>query len=214
MPHRPRSSSSHAEETLKKKSQKQLAETTDPIEKLRLMCLARGSGGILGFGKIFRRMDDDGTGTLSEEEFLKGINETGLDATPEEAAEIFKAFDADGKGSIDYNEFIRAIRPRMNENRKKLVEMAFDKLDSTDDGVVNMEDLKGVYSVSRNPHYMSGELSEEDILKRFLRNFEGETTVDGKITKDEFFDYYSGVSASIDKDGFFDLMMRNAWGIK
>ncbi|RXG68608.1 hypothetical protein Avbf_10853 [Armadillidium vulgare] len=110
MPHRPRSSSSHAEETLKKKSQKQLADATDPIEKLRLMCLARGSGGILGFGKIFRRMDDDGTGTLSEEEFLKGINETGLDATPEEAAEIFKAFDADGKGSIDYNEFIRAIR--------------------------------------------------------------------------------------------------------
>ncbi|RXG68607.1 hypothetical protein Avbf_10852 [Armadillidium vulgare] len=47
-----------------------------------------------------------------------------------------------------------------------------------------MEDLKGVYSVSRNPHYMSGELSEEDILKRFLRNFEGETTVDGKQTKD------------------------------
>jgi len=36
---------------------------------------------------------------------------------------------------------------------------------------------------------------------------------DGKITWDEFLDYYKDISAGIDRDDYFELMMRNCWHI-
>ena len=62
-----------------------------------------------------------------------------------------------------------------------------------------------------NPDFENGRKSEDEILNSFLAKFEGNSSTDGQLTKDEFIDYYSGVSASIDEDLYFDLMMRKAW---
>lgn len=61
--------------------------------------------------------------------------------------------------------------------------------------------------------YVSGEETEEQILNQFLANFEEGGNVDAKVSQEEFFNYYSGVSASIDNDGYFDLLLRKAYNI-
>ena len=57
----------------------------------------------------------------------------------------------------------------------------------------------------------SGEESHEKILKRFLASFEEGALVDGGVTKEEFFNYYAGICATIDDDTFFDLLMRQCY---
>jgi len=195
------------------KCKKALQTEKDPLEKLRLACLARGANGIQGLSRTFKIMDDDESRSLDAKEFKKGIHDYGLTEMDQETIdELFTIFDKDGSGSIDFDEFLVKLRPKMSQARKNLIFQAFKKLDRTGDGVVTIEDLRGVYSAKKHPKYLSGELTEDQVLGTFLESFDSQDK-DGKITEEEFQNYYVGVSASIDSDVYFDLMMRNAWKI-
>lgn len=155
-------------------------------------------------------MDDDGNKKLNYDEFKKGLHDYGCAITDDEAKELCQAVDTNGDGSVDFDEFLSMIRPPMSQGRINLVEKAFQVLDKTGDGVITIADLKGVYNARKHPKYLNGELTEAEVFQEFLKSFEmGEA--DGKVTKEEFINYYSGVSDSIDQDAYFDLMMRNAW---
>uniref|UniRef100_A0A671VDX0 Calcyphosine-like b n=1 Tax=Sparus aurata TaxID=8175 RepID=A0A671VDX0_SPAAU len=122
-------------------AKRRLSECSDPVERLRLQCLARGSSGIKGLGRTFKIMDDDNSRSLDLKEFLKGLNDYGILMEKQEAMALFQQFDRDGSGTIDFDEFLITLR----------------------------------------------------------------------VTKEEFVNYYCGVSASVDSDVYFILMMKNAW---
>lgn len=202
-----------AEAKLKESAKANIAVATDPLEKLRNHCLSQGYSGILSLGKLFRRLDKDRSWTLSRDELSRGVSQFGLDLTEDDIKKLFSAFEKDGQSGINYEEFLDALRPEMSAPRKTAVENVFKHLDKTGDGVVTVEDLKGVYSAKNHPKVLKKEVTEEQLLKKFLNMFESNSSVDGKVTKKEFLDYYSGLSKSIDDDEYFITVVKMSWGL-
>ncbi|CAG0901916.1 unnamed protein product [Darwinula stevensoni] len=88
---------------------------------------------------------------------------------------------------------------------------AFNKLDVDGTGTITADDLKKSHDFSHNPKVLSGEETVDQLLSKHLAMFEGAGATDGKVTKKEFQDYYNALSASIDSDDYFELMMKNAY---
>ena len=164
-------------------------------------------------------MDDNNSRSLDLYEFTKAMKDYMLGFSDSEIKQLYSYFDSDRSGSVDYDEFLRALRGPMNAFRKKLVAQAYNKLDRDRSGYIDINDIKGVYSAKTHPDVLNGKKTEEQILLEFLETFETHHSLrnngapDHIVTKEEFEEYYNNISASIDNDQYFELMMNNAWKI-
>uniref|UniRef100_A0A0M3HLF4 EF-hand domain-containing protein n=1 Tax=Ascaris lumbricoides TaxID=6252 RepID=A0A0M3HLF4_ASCLU len=70
----------------------------------------------------------------------------------------------------------------MSQSRLAVIDLAFKKLDKTGDGVITVDDMKGIYNAERHPQFISGEKTREEVFAQFLKNFEVGGHVDGKVS--------------------------------
>jgi len=186
----------------------------DPtLDRVRAKILKRaGKRGFKGLARILRIMDDNGNKKLSKEELKEGFATYQMGVTAREMETIFAYFDVNKDGNISVKEFIRGVRgPLTNPKRIELVKLAYGKLDKTGDGIVNMQDIRQAYDASKHPDVLEGKRTIEEVLVEFIEDWD--KNADGTITEEEFIDYYGDLSAGIDDDRYFELMIRNAWHI-
>ena len=120
-----------------------------------------------------------------------------------------KAYDVDGDGNIGYEEFLRGMREELNERKRAMVQRAFDMLDKDKSGVITAKDVMALYDVSKNPDFLEGKKTRKEIVEDFLDSFDGlRGNNDGKITKQEFFDYYTDLAVSTPTEDYFVVMMQ------
>jgi len=87
-------------------------------------------------------------------------------------------------------------------------------LDKNNSGKVSVDYIQEVYNASQHPEVKKGLKSEEEILTTFLQTFEtylSNNSIGDFVTVDDFLDYYTFISSSIDNDEYFEMMMQNAW---
>lgn len=180
------------------------------LEKVKEQLKSRGAESIGALGRAFKVMDDNGDRKLSKDDMYYGLTDYGCDITQGECATLYTFWDKNGDGVINFDEFLIGLRGEMNEVRKAVCDKAYEKMDSTGDGQVSMEDVRKTYNVDSHPKFQSGEMTADQIFAQFMGRM-GDGDGDGNISKQEWYDYYNGISASVDNDEEFVLILTNAW---
>eukprot|EP00668_Euglena_longa_P004661 GGOE01005443.1.p1 GENE.GGOE01005443.1~~GGOE01005443.1.p1 ORF type:complete len:557 (-),score=172.94 GGOE01005443.1:244-1779(-) len=189
-------------------------DSASQLERVKAKLLQRsGGGGFRGLMRILKTMDRDGNHQLTGQELQEGLKTYGIFLTDKEVASVVRTFDRDGSGTINVNEFLRELRGDLNPRRRALVLQAYRLLDRTGDGKVNLDDMFAIYGqhIDRHPEVVSGAKTPEKVLLEFSSSWD--RNGDGTVTEEEFLEYYADLSACIDNDNYFELMVRNAWHI-
>jgi len=182
----------------------------DPMEHIRMICLSRGASGIYNLGRSLRRLADHGD-KVSLAAFVKGLHDIEMGSV-EEATRIFRAFESDFTGYIDMKEFLFDIR-FLSKMREQIINRCFQTTDKNNDDIITVADLRKSYSVEHHPLFENGDEIREQIMQRFLATFEEGDNLLAEITHEEFLNYYAGISAMIEDDGYFDLLLREEYNL-
>ena len=103
--------------------------TASIVTKLKKELSQRGAKGMVGMGRKFRIMDDDGSKSLNMGEFKKAMKEMNMGLSDKELRVLFTHFDTDNSGSINFEEFIQGVRDPLSDRRRALVDWTAVELD-------------------------------------------------------------------------------------
>ena len=184
---------------------------SDVLGQLRYQLARNGSTGVRDMGRTFRSLDSfDGNRKVDRNEFVEALQQLGLNLTTYEYQLLFNYFDVDHDGNIDFNEFLVGVRGLPNAKRQALIDKAFLKFDRDGNGFIEAVELRGVYNCRFHPKVQDGTWTEEDAFRELLSNF-NDRNRDGRISKEEWNEYYSAVSAGVEQDEHFVHLMKAAW---
>jgi len=166
-----------------------------------------GVNGVRAMRHMLDRYDTSGDGQLSAAEFSAAMRDLRVDVTSREVAELVAYFDTDNSGRISLAELHAGLRPPIPDARLALVRRAFARADRGNDGAVTLDDL---VQVLRGLNGGGAPTSAQmDNVKMVLAGLD--SVPDGRVTLQEFVDYYADVSSMIPDDGEFEALMANCW---
>jgi calcyphosin len=191
-------------------------QTAHPLmDEFRARLIQRGTDG-LGFCELQRVMhllDFEGAGILTCDEFGILLKKLNLSVDEEEASKLFALFDIYGYGYMNYEELIVASRGRLHPHRRELIANAWHSIDRGDKGAVDPEEVIERYNALLHPDVKTNFKNPQECFLDFLRAFEVGREISGKVSRIEFENYHYNLSASIERDEYFDDIMCSCWGL-
>lgn len=130
-------------------------------------------------GKRFKKLDIDGSGSLSKEEFMQ-IHD--LQQNPL-VQRVIDLFDSDGNGEVDFKEFINGISQfSVKGDKQAKLKFAFKVYDMDRDGYISNGELFAVLKMMVGSNLKDTQLQQ--IVDKTIINADKDG--DGKINYEEF----------------------------
>ncbi len=114
---------------------------------------------------------------------------------------------------VDYEEMLAGIRGQMNPTLLVLAHQAFDRLDPAGRNMIDPQDLLLKFDATKHPDVATRQRTAEEVLQELLDNFDVGAVAAGKITRDEFINYYHNIAAALQDDDYLEIILRRTWHI-
>ena len=152
-------------------------------------------------------------------DFIQIFREMRLDFTENDVKNFFYMLDINEMNFININDVINKIKGEMNEERKLYVLNKFDIIDKQKKGEININFWKIIYknNAKYHPDVIRGIKTEDIIYNQFKQTLDLfldiNKILNDIITKEEFVDYYSAISASIPDDIYFQDILNGIYDL-
>jgi hypothetical protein len=87
---------------------------------------------------------------LDENDFRWGLQSGKLHLTEEEVAYLSNYFKANGN-NVSYQNFMKDLRGKLNQNRIKSIEDAFNRIRKIAGSKITLEEIGKIYDAARHP---------------------------------------------------------------
>ena len=155
--------------------------------------------------------------TITFQDFQNSILETNINIDTNSIFDFYNSLDLCDLNVISTDEILRIIRGNLSEERKNIIIDAFVKIDFNRKGFTEITYLKSIYNSSQHPEVKMGRKTENEIFGEFVYTFDIFINYKEKTSQcsfEDFIEYYSGISASIENNQYFNDMIEGVWNME
>ena len=203
----------------------------ESLVKFRKLLVSLGTKSIFRFQKMLSIYDRDNSGFISFDNFYTIFQSNYIDIPLVDIKSIFGLFDNNNNENqinsaseykIKYDLLLKSIIGNISIKRRALIQKVFDSFNKDKNGKILISDMKNRFNPSRHPDVLKGSKTENKILGEFLdfleifreyyNNLHGGYTFN--IGFQEFLEFYSEISLSIEDDKDFENLLINCWDLE
>ena len=169
------------------------------------------------FASKLKSKEDRLRKTISFEDFSQSIQETNINIDINSIFDFYNSLDLCDLNGISTDEILRVIRGNISDERKMKIIDAFARIDSNRKGFTEITYLKSLYNAKEHPEVKMGRKNENEIFGEFVYTFDIFINYKEKTSQcsfEDFIEYYSGISASIENNQYFNDMIDGVWNLQ
>ena len=152
-------------------------------------------------------------------DLIQIFKEMRLDFTETDIKNFFYMLDFNETNFINIDDIISKIKGELSEERKLYLLNKFSLIDKSQKGEISINYMKIIYknNAKFHPDVVNGIKSEDVVYNQFRQTLELYLDINKilneMLTKEQFVDYYWGISASIPDDIYFQDILNGIWNL-
>ena len=167
------------------------------------------------FLKFLKINEEPTSQKVSFEDLSVTIQELHLNISSSELHEFFNNLDSEKTGRISIDNIINIIKGPLDEKRKSYISTIFSNIDTEKTGEISINTLKNIYNSKNHPDVLNGKKTEEEVYNQFCYTIDVYVRINkilsNSLNKEQFIDYYSGISPSLKNDEDFKNILSKVW---